>query len=134
MKTERIADANMVLAIIIRDSDWEKGLNFVSSDEDYQQVGTWIYDKGKNLSSHIHLDALRSVNRTQEVLYVKSGRLRANIYNEERMFLASVDLNRGDTAIFLYGGHGYEILDDDTRVLEIKNGPYVGVEKDRERF
>ena len=24
----------------------------------------------------------------------------------------------------LSGGHGYEVLEDDTKVLEIKNGPY----------
>ena len=31
-------------------------------------------------------------------------------------------------------GHGYEILENDTRVLEIKNGPYPGAERDRVRF
>ena len=36
--------------------------------------------------------------------------------------------------ICLEGGHGYEILEDNTRVLEIKNGPYPGPEKDRRRL
>ena len=46
MKTERIVDGGATLAIIIRDADWVEGLNFVSSDEDYQQVGMWGYNKG----------------------------------------------------------------------------------------
>jgi hypothetical protein len=43
-------------------------------------------------------------------------------------------LERGDTIILLNGGHGYEILSDNTKVLEVKNGPYVGADKDRERL
>jgi len=134
MKTERITDNGQVLVIIIRDAEWEKGLHFFSAEEDFQQVGIWGYDKGQILAAHIHLDAPRRIDRTQEVIFVKSGRLRADIYSEERVYLTSVELHKGDTAILLRGGHGYEILEDDTKVLEIKNGPYLGAEKDRERI
>lgn len=134
MKVEKIIDNNQILAIIIRTADWEKGLNFISAEEDFQQVGIWGYDKGHKLAPHVHLNAPRMIHRTQEVIFVKNGRLRADIYNKEREYLTSVELRKGDTAILLRGGHGYEILEDDTRVLEIKNGPYVGADKDRERI
>jgi len=134
MKTEKITDNGQVLAIIIRDAVWEKGLHFFSAEEDFQQVGIWGYDKGHKLAPHIHLDAPRMVARTQEVIFIKNGRLRADIYNENKKYLTSVELNKGDTAILLCGGHGYEILEDNTKVLEIKNGPYPGAEKDRERI
>lgn len=134
MKTEKIMSNNKILAIIIRNDVWEKGLNFVSSDEDFLQVGTWDYERGQSLAAHIHLNAPRMINRTQEVIFIKNGRLRADIYSEEREYLTSVELRKGDTAILLRGGHGYEILEDDTRVLEIKNGPYLGANKDRERI
>jgi len=39
-----------------------------------------------------------------------------------------------ETLILLKGGHGYEILEDGTRVLEVKNGPYPGAEVDRRRL
>ena len=133
MKTEKIIDGDSTLAIVIRGEDWEEGLNFVSSDEDYQQVGIWGYNKGKKLAPHIHLVAPRKVLRTQEVVFVKDGRIRADIYTENEDFLKSVELGRGDTIILLNGGHGYEILEDNTKVLEVKNGPYVGAEKDRKR-
>ena len=134
MKVEKIIDNNQILAIIIRTADWEKGLNFLSAEEDFQQVGIWGYNKGQKLLPHIHLNAPRIIHRTQEVIFVKNGRLRADIYNDKREFLNSVELSKGDTAILLYGGHGYEILEDNTKVLEIKNGPYLGAEKDRERI
>lgn len=134
MKTEKIMDGNLILAIIIRDTDWEEGLNFISSNEDYLQVGIWGYDKRKILESHIHLVKPRKVLRTQEVLFIKKGGIWADIYTEQEKFLKSVELREGDTIILLNGGHGYKILENNTKVLEIKNGPYLGVEKDRKRF
>ena len=133
MKTEKIMDGDSVLAIIIRDADWEEGLKFVSSDDDYQQVGTWGYNKGQKLAPHIHLIEPREVLRTQEVVFVKNGRIRADIYTEKEEFLKSVELEKGDTIILLNGGHGYQILEDNTRVLEVKNGPYIGADRDRKR-
>ena len=134
MKTEKIMDGDLILAIVIRNSDWEEGLNFVSSEEDYLQVGIWGYNKGKKLEPHIHLLAPREVLRTQEVVFVKDGRIKADIYTEKGEFLKSVELRKGDVIILLNGGHGYEILEDNTRVLEVKNGPYVGADKDRKRI
>ena len=65
MKTEKIVDGNRILAIVIRGTDWEEGLNFVSSNGDYQQVGTWGYNKGQKLAPHIHLVAPREIQHTQ---------------------------------------------------------------------
>jgi len=134
MKTEKIMDGDLILAIVIRNTDWEEGLNFVSSEEDYLQVGIWGYNKGKKLEPHIHLLAPREVLRTQEVVFVKDGRIKADIYTENEEFLKSVELRKGDAIILLNGGHGYEILEDNTRVLEVKNGPYVGTDRDRRRI
>jgi hypothetical protein len=43
-------------------------------------------------------------------------------------------VDEGDILILLQGGHGYEILEDGTQVLEVKNGPYIGADLDRRRF
>ena len=134
MKTEKITNGDLVLAIIIRNNDWEDGLNFISSDKDYQQVGIWKYNKGKKLVPHINLIEPRQVLHTQEVVFIKEGRIRADIYTEKEEFLKSVELGTGDTILLLNGGHGYEILEDNTKILEVKNGPYVGADKDRKRI
>jgi hypothetical protein len=134
MNTEKIIDKNLILAVIARDENWEKGLNFISEENDFVQVGFWGYDKSQKLSAHTHLNFAREVLKTQEVIFVKQGKMKADIFTEEGILLKSVELFAGDTAIFLNGGHGYEILEDNTKVLEIKNGPYVGPEKDRKRI
>jgi len=134
MKVEKITYNNITLALIIRGKDWQKGLDFISASGDFQQVGFWGYDKGQKLAAHIHLEAKREILKTQEVIFIKSGSLKADLFSENGNKIASVLLKAGDTAVFLDGGHGYEILENNTLVLEVKNGPYVGPEKDRKRI
>lgn len=113
---------------------WSQGLSFFSKDEEYVQVGTWVYDEGKKLLPHIHNNAKREISHTQEVLYVRKGSLLASVYNTNGEFIEKITVYEGDVMILLNGGHGYEILDKDTQVLEIKNGPYLGAEVDRRRI
>ena len=113
---------------------FKEGLNFFSHDEEFIQVGAWGYGVGKKLKAHIHNEVARKVLWTQEVLFVRSGKLRADIYNTKLAKVAELTANGGDVLILLRGGHGYEILEAGTNVLEIKNGPYVGAEIDRRRI
>lgn len=123
-----------VLARVILDDEWPEGLSFYSKDEEYIQVGKWNYQNGKELLAHKHNEVPRTFQRTQEVVYVRSGRIGARIYDEEGNLVEKVELGAGDTIILLSGGHGYDILEDGTKVLEVKNGPYPGAEKDRTRY
>jgi hypothetical protein len=113
---------------------WNDGLGFFSSDQDFIQVGVWGYNSGKVLKAHIHNQALREVHWTQEVLYVRSGRIRATVFDMAERRVAELLGTEGDILVLLRGGHGYEILQDGTRVLEVKNGPYLGAEADRRRL
>jgi hypothetical protein len=119
------------LVIIIRNSSFEEGTHFFSEDKDYQQVGIWEYNKGKELIPHKHIIHLKSIERTQEVIYIIKGKVEAYIYNDNENLVKSTILCSGDTMITLNGGHGYKVLEDGTRVLEVKNGPYLGRSLDR---
>ena len=122
------------LAYLIRSGDHEPGLRFFSRDSDYVQVGTWGYARGQTLLPHVHNVVPRLADRTQEVVHLLRGRLRASLFDDDGRPVTQVELGAGDTLVLLAGGHGYEILEDDTRVLEIKNGPYAGAEADRRRI
>ena len=63
---EVIQHDNRIISIIYRDSDWVKGLNFITPDELFIQVGSWWYDKGKKLDAHVHKEFDRNSSRTQE--------------------------------------------------------------------
>ena len=76
----------------------------------------------------------RKVTRTCECLYLISGAIAVQIYDMQEKPAESFEARAGDVVILLECGHGYQVLEDDTRVLEVKNGPYLGAETDRRRF
>ncbi len=134
MEIREIKHNGETLARHIPSEAWAEGLGFYSNDDEFVQVGSWQYDKGKELLKHIHNEVKREVVRTQEVLYIKRGSIKAKIYSLDEVFVEELVVKQGDTLILLNSGHGYEILEDKTQVLEIKNGPYLGAETDRRRF
>ncbi len=133
MNREVVYDGKLVAKYIPGES-WGKDLSFYSADQDFIQVGTWRYDSGKYLQPHVHKVCERQIQYTQEVIFVKNGSIEAELYTDEGTIIEKIPMKAGDCLILLAGGHGYKITEDDTQVLEIKNGPYHGPEKDRRRF
>jgi len=125
---------NKILSIVYKNDDWKEGLNFITPNELFIQVGSWWYPKGKKLDSHVHKDFDRIARRTQEMTYVRKGSMKVLLYDENKNFLEEFILKQGDLAVFAYGGHGYEILEDDTQIIESKNGPFIDVDTDKEKF
>ena len=123
-----------LLAIIHRGENWNKGLDFLTENEHFVQVGTWYYDSGKELDKHKHNIVVRESELTQECVFMVSGSMRVDFYNDDMQFICSERLYKGDLGIMISGGHGYEILEDSTKVLEVKNGPFLGVEQDKIKF
>jgi len=66
--------------------------------------------------------------------YVKQGSMKVTLYSDDKSIINEFILEKGDLAIYAYGGHGYEILSDDTQIIEAKNGPFISVEEDKEKF
>lgn len=131
-RTMEVVERDDVLyAIIHRKNDWKNGLDFLTPDEAFCQVGTWWYQKGKKLRAHRHIHNERPNKVTQECVIAINGSMRVDFYDDDDNVFRSEILNTGDIMIMLAGGHGYEILENDTKILECKNGPFVSVEKDK---
>jgi len=130
-----IRDEDILIARYIPANGHKKGLNFFSNDKEFVQVGSWYrYPKGKYLHKHYHNKLKRVVNITQEVIIVIQGSIKTVMYNKEFLPIEEVVLTKGDILIFLEGGHDFTILEEDTIVYEVKNGPYFGESKDKTRF
>lgn len=124
----------IVLARHIPADDLVNGWSFFSEDGEFIQVGAWGYNSGENINPHIHNEFSRTASRTCEMLYVISGALEVDIFDLDKHHVESFAVNKGDALILLECGHGFAITQDNTRVLEVKNGPYFGAKKDRQRF
>ncbi len=129
-----VFDGDYLIATIRKFSDWKPGLDFVTDDDKFLQVGTWNYDKGKVLDRHEHNIHQRYSTITQECVFVVTGAMKVKFYSRNRKFLQYEILERFDYAIIFGGGHEYEILENDTKIIETKNGPFPGVIVDKTRY
>jgi hypothetical protein len=82
---------------------------------------------GHLITPHMHLHAERKITLTQEVLYIKSGKVRVDFYDGNKTFIESRVLESGDVILLATGGHGFEVLEE-AEMIEIKQGPFSGNE------
>lgn len=119
-----------LVATIVNPKKSNYGLSFLTKDEDFIQLGIWKYKKGKELKAHYHNWFKREAYRTCEFVYVIKGSVQCNLYSENKDFIDSIIIRRNQGIIMHNHAHEYKILKNSI-VLESKNGPYFGVEKDK---
>lgn len=125
---ERICHSGTCLAYIIRDSFLPDETTFLTPPDYKQQVGYVVYPAAGVIKRHVHRPLERHIVGTSEVLVVKKGRCEIDIYNDERELVATRELHKGDIMLMVGGGHGFRMLED-TVFLEIKQGPYTGLDE-----
>ena len=129
---ERIEYERRLFAIIVRASYRDRGIQFFTPDDFSQQLAYMRRPTGHLIEPHIHNPVPREVVYTQEVLFIRSGRLRVDFYDDERTWVESRELGAGDVILLAAGGHGFEVLDE-AEIIEVKQGPYAG-DQDKTRF
>ena len=129
---ENIHHQGELLAVIIPGTFREPGITFATPDEFSQQLAYMRHPAGKVIVPHVHNPVPRQIQFTQEVLVVRTGRLRVDFYDGQKSYLESRELVAGDVILLAAGGHGFEVLED-LEMIEIKQGPYAG-EADKTRF
>ena len=129
---EHIVHGLEPIALIIRSDYGESGIHFFTPANFSQQVAFISHEKGKRIAPHIHNLIHRQVLYTQEVLFIRQGRLKVNLYSANCDYICSRVLATGDIILLCGGGHSFEMLED-TAMIEVKQGPYAG-DEDKTRF
>mgnify|MGYP001096628861 CR=1 FL=1 len=129
---EEIRDGNQIIAIIINGEYGKDGVEFFTPPEFSQQLGYMKHKKGYRIQEHRHKLQAREVKYTQEILFVRRGRVRVDFYKDDEAYLTSRELKTGDVILLASGGHGFEFLEE-TEMIEVKQGPYSG-DEDKVRF
>lgn len=127
-----IKKKDKLLAIIIKNNYSCDGVDFITPDEYSQQVAYMHHPAGKVIDAHVHNMIHRNVVLTQEVLFIKKGKLRVDFYDDYEDYLESTVLEQGDTILLVSGGHGFTVIEE-VEMIEVKQGPYSG-EGDKKRF
>ncbi len=120
------------LAYIIRAEMAPDKTTFLTPPEFNFQVGFVVYPQDGEIVRHVHRPLERHIVGTSEVLIVRKGRCEIDIYNDDYRLVATRELRTGDVMLMVGGGHGFRMLEE-TILLEVKQGPYTGLEE-KERF
>jgi hypothetical protein len=120
------------LALIIRAGYDQPGIQFFTPANFSQQVASMRHPSGHKIAAHVHNLQLRQVLYTQEVLFLKRGQVKVNLYTSDREFITSRIVGAGDLILLCGGGHSLEMLEEST-MIEVKQGPYAG-DADKTRF
>ena len=129
---EYFKNNEILYAIIINSEYKQEGINFFTPNEFSQQLGYMSRPMGYKIPPHYHNVISREVKLTNEVLFIKSGKIRVDFFDENQSYLESRVLKKGDIILLAKGGHGFEMLEP-TEMIEIKQGPYAD-EMDKTRF
>lgn len=127
-----IRKKDRLLAVIIKSDYTCNGVEFITPHEYSQQVAYMHHPTGKVIEAHVHNLVYRNVVFTQEVLFIKKGKLRVDFYDDYEDYIESTVLEVGDVILLVSGGHGFTVLEE-VEMIEVKQGPYSG-ENDKKRF
>ncbi len=121
---ETIRHGTDVLAIIVRASHRPaSGITFLSPPDFVQQFAVMRRPKGEVIQAHTHPAFPRPIENFQETLWVRSGRVRMDLFAPDGSAAVSLDLAAGDAVLLAGGGHGFTFIEE-TELIEIKQGPY----------
>jgi len=111
-----------------------QGRKEVVPEDNFIQCATLRMEKGKTFPPHKHIIKDRHYKEqiAQESWVVIRGSVKCKFYDIDDTIIAEPILNPGDASFTLYGGHTYEILENNTLVYEYKTGPYEGQKLDKE--
>ena len=125
-------DPSKLLHIINRLDEIE-GRTEVVPEDNFIQCATLKMPNGKTFKPHKHITKDRRYPEqiAQESWVVIKGSVKCIFYDIDDQIISTPILYPGDASFTLYGGHTYEILEEDTIVYEYKTGPYEGQSLDK---
>jgi hypothetical protein len=84
---EKIVYEDIILGIILKVDFNKEGIHFFTSDNDSQQLGYMNRPANYLIQPHRHNLVPREVHFTQEVLFIKSGKVRVDFYSNDQNYL-----------------------------------------------
>ena len=128
----QLEEGGVLYAIVIPAGYTKPGVTFLTPNSFSQQLAFIAHPAGHSIPAHVHKPVPRQVEFTRETLIMRRGRMRVDFYREDEVYLFSYVLEAGDVVLLVNGGHGFEILEE-VEMVEVKQGPYPGME-DKRRF
>ncbi len=120
----------LLLKVINTSESTNKRMELI--EESYPvQLSLRNLETGLSVKAHRHPPKSKFSLDSIEAWMVFSGSICATIFESNGAEIYRVQLKPMDLAIFYSGGHALDVTEGPATMLEIKTGPYEGVENDK---
>lgn len=113
-------------ALVVKSSYKPNELDFLTQDSDLFQAGFISREAGYVVNKHSHNAFNTTIDYVSEFIFVRSGKIRVDMFSAPDNLIESIELETGDFILHKKGIHEVIFLED-SQVLEIKQGPYMGL-------
>lgn len=127
---ERIEHGSTTYAEVIRASASVGSTTFFSPAESSFQFGLLAHQAGFSEAPHYHHPFTRTISDLQQMFVMQRGRVVVDLYTDEGRKFKEVHLGPGDAIVLIHGVHGLRVLED-FQAISVKQGPFLGTEKDK---
>lgn len=117
-------------ALIVRSQEKPESSKFYSPNTASLQLGAFSRPKGFIEEPHSHAPIPRQIKNLEQVLFLTEGKVRISFYEKNGQAFQTEEIHGGDLIVLMDGIHGLELLED-TRGWSVKQGPFLGDEKDK---
>ncbi len=125
---EFVRHKKQIVALVLRRNIQVLGVKFFTDVSNPFQIGIHQRKKGTVLSPHIHkMQKSLNIDTIQEVLVIQEGKILVTLYTKEGFTITRKILKTGDSILLMKEGHGIKVLAN-TKIFEVKQGPYPGTE------
>ena len=120
-----------LLACVIEKPQINNYRQDLSPVNEFLQVSARKFEKEITVAPHKHILNKRKIDRTQEAWIIVSGKVEFELFDVDDKLLTKSTLCSGDCLVLYKGGHSLRVIEKNTIMYEIKNGPYQGIENDK---
>ncbi len=128
--TKDFKASNGVVIAQFFDLNLFEGTIFPTAEDMPMQFGYSQNNQNRSIKKHIHNKIERTLEGTSEFIYVISGKMTIELFDQNGNYIDFVTLNKNQALLQFSGGHSFEI-EAGTKFFEIKQGPYLGSDKDK---
>lgn len=129
-KIEIIKNKGVKYAEIIRANIRVTKTTFFSPPSSSFQFGLLAHEAGFKEPPHYHKPVKREISDLQQMFVVQKGIVAIELYSEEGELIKEVILKLGDAIVLIHGIHAIRVIED-MQCLSVKQGPFLGTEKDK---
>jgi hypothetical protein len=130
MSIETIEYGGIKFAQVIRADTRVAETTFFSPPESSFQFGLLAHEAGFVEPPHLHRPVTREIDDLQQMFVVQRGVVAVQLYSDDKKLLNEVILRAGDAIVLIHGVHAIRVLED-MQCISVKQGPFLGTEKDK---